>query len=71
MSKDWLRPNVNKEDPNPQKNKLRSFCHPNGRDRKNRLRRDFESDISIRADQRRMKNGLFEDNGALGPHDYL
>ena len=67
MIKDYL-PNTRKK----QGNGLRSVNNPTGRNRKNRLDRDFESDISIARDQ--ILNRNREDNpqhGPIDPHEYI
>lgn len=65
--KDWIRPNVREEKPEPKH--IRSESRPDGRDRKNRIDRDFSDDISIRQDQIRIKN--HQEAEPVNPHDYL
>jgi len=67
MIKDYL-PNTRKKPGNG----LRSVNNPTGRNRKNRLDRDFDSDISIARDQ--ILNRNRENNpqqGPIDPHEYL
>ena len=70
MSKDYIRPGYGdgKEDI------IRSLKNPRGRDRRNRLKRDFDDDISIRKDQARMRSlerQWQDDSGSFDPHEYL
>ena len=50
--------------------KLRSTKNPSGRNRKNKLRRDFYSDVSKRKDQVENINED-QDTGPFDPHEYL
>jgi len=66
--KDWIQQDERTIDG------LRSIKNPKGVDRKNRLKRDFESDISIVKD--RAMNNINErqwsdDDGSNDPYDYL
>jgi hypothetical protein len=68
MNKDWLKPG--KKEDQPRQRKLKSNRHPSGRDRKNRLNRNFDEDISIKHDRDRMKNNE-GGGGSFDPHEYL
>jgi len=66
--KDWVKQDERKN------NGIRGIRNPGGADRKNRLKRDFESDISIVKDQARNRfkeRQWSDDNGSFDPHDYL
>lgn len=60
--KDYLRP----QEQQITVEALKSIKNPNGRDRKNRLNRDFEKDLSIRMGNKNKSGGE-----SWSPHDYL
>lgn len=68
--KDYIK-DYQPEDEFPEQ-KLRSVNNPTGHNRRNRLNRDFDSDISVRRDQ---AVNRFKENDESGeawePHDYI
>ena len=68
MHKDYL-PESQQDQPIELK-KLRSFKNPTGRDRKNRINVDFESDFSVRKDQAISKD-INQSGPSWDPHDGL